>query len=174
LTQLSPERILIQQEETRFRAAVAESLLARVGQTANFINLYQANMREFMINGGYGESVVPFLGAEGIIKFPYDWELVDVYIYSGESTSGTGTTELDLKWKPFSSGSYASIFSTTPKFTSSAGTFETCGLGQTKTGFTAPVLSKTEFDAHDQIRFDLLGAVSSGFGCGIGITFRPR
>lgn len=175
MTQISPERILLQTEETNFRAAVAQSLMNRVGATTNFINLYQANMREFMVNGAYGLSaVVPFFGVEGIVRFPFNWELVDLYIYTGESTSGSGTTELDVKWKPFASGSYASIFSTTPKFTSSAATFQTCGIGQTVTGFTAPVLSKTDFDAYDQLRLDLLTKVSAGFSCGIGITFRPR
>ena len=173
MTQIAPQRILIQTEEVAANAATASSTFNRVGATANFINLYQANMREFMINGGYGAALIPFLGTEGIVKFPYPWELVDVYIYSGEVTSGSGTTILDLKWKPFSSGSYATIFSTTPKFTASAAAFETCGIGQTKTGFTAPILSKTTFAAHDQIRLDLLGAVANGFGCGIGITFRP-
>jgi hypothetical protein len=174
MTQISPERILIQTEEVAANAAAASSTLNRVGATANFINLYQGNLREFMINGGYGGAIVPFLGAEGLVRYKFAWEIVDLYIYAGEVTSGSGTTILDIKWKPFSSGSYASIFSTTPKFNSSASQFETCGIGQTKTGFTAPVLSKTQFDANDQIRFDILGAVSNGFGCGIGFQFRPR
>jgi hypothetical protein len=174
VTDISPERILIQQEETKFRAAVSESTLSRVGATSNFINLYQANMREFMLNGKYGSQPTPNLGVDGIVKFPFDWELVDVYIYSGESTSGTGITELDLKWKPFASGAYATIFSTTPKFTSAASAFETVGIGQSKPGFTTPVLSVTTFNAHDQIRIDLLSAINTAIGCGIGITFRPR
>jgi len=168
------ERILIQQEETKFRAAVSESTLSRVGATTNFINNYQANMREFMINGPYGKIATPNLGVDGIVKFPFNWQLVDIYIYSGETVAGTGTTELDIKWKPFASGSYATIFSTKPKFINTAAAFETCGLLQTKTGFTAPVLSKTNFDAHDQLRIDIIQALTLGVGCGIGITFRPR
>lgn len=174
MTMIIPERILIQQEETSFRAAGSESTLSRVGATANFINQYQANMREFMINGPYGAYPMPQNSVDGIIKFPFPWEIVDCYIYSGDSTSGTGITELDLKWKPFNSGSYASIFSTTPKFDSSSLQYETCGIGQSKTGFTAPILNKTLFDANDQIRFDILQALTGGVGCGIGLTFRPR
>lgn len=174
MANIVPERILIQQEETKFRAAVSESTLSRVGATANFINLYQGNLREFMINGPYGTIATPNLGVDGIIRFPFNWEIVDLYIYAGEITSGTGTTDLDVKWKPFASGSYATIFSTTPKFTSSATPFETCGIAQTKTGFTAPILSKTLFDANDQLRIDLIGAINTGVGCGIGFTFRPR
>lgn len=177
MTMIVPQRILIQQEETSFRAAGAESTLSRVGATANFINQYQANMREFMINGPYGSVATPNLCVDGIVKFPFAWELIDCYIYSGESTSGVGAeaTDLDIKWKPFNSGSYASIFSIRPRFNYNAAPFETCGIGQSKTGFIdAPVLSKTLFDAHDQLRFDLISALSGGVGCGIGITFRPR
>ena len=174
MTAIIPERILIQQEETSFRAAGSESTLSRVGATTNFINQYQANMREFMINGPYFTQPTPNLGVDGIVKFPFNWELIDIYIYSGEVTSGSGLTELDIKWKPFNSGSYASIFSTTPKFNNTAAQFETCGLGQTKTGFTAPVLNKTLFDANDKLRIDFIQALSDGVGCGIGITFRPR
>jgi len=174
MSDITPERILIQQEETKFRAAVSESTLSRVGANSNFINMYQANLREFMVNGPYGQAVVPHFGAESIIRFPFNWELIDLYIATGNLTTGAGTTELDIKWKPFSSGSYASVFSTTPKFTSAAATFETCGIGQAKTGFTAPILSRTNFDAYDQIRFDILGAVAEGEGCGIGLIFRPR
>jgi hypothetical protein len=173
VSNITPERINIQQEETAYRAAVSEATLTRVGASINFINAYQANLREFMINGSYG-GASNFLGVDGLVRFPYNWELLDVYIYTMSSTSGTGTTELDIKWKPFSSGSYSSIFTTTPKFTSSASTFETCGVGQTKTGFTAPVLSKTLFDANDQLRIDLIQSVLSGVGTGLGIVFRPR
>lgn len=174
MTAINPQRVIIQQEETKFRAAVAESTLSRVGATTNFINTYQANMREFMINGPYGVIATPNLCVDGIIKFPFNWELVDCYVYSGESVSGSGQTELDIKWKPFASGSYASIFSTKPGFNTTAAIFETCGIGQIKTGFAAPVLSKTLFDAHDQLRIDLLDAITGGVGCGVGITFRPR
>lgn len=177
MTMIIPERILIQQEETSFRAAGSESTLSRVGATANFINQYQANMREFMINGPYYSVATPNLGVDGIIKFPFPWEIVDLYIYSGQSTNGVGAekTVLDLKWKPFNSGAYASIFSIPPAFTWTASPYETCGIGQSKTGFIdPPVLSKTQFDAHDQIRFDLLQALSGGIGAGIGLTFRPR
>lgn len=174
MTAINPSRVIIQQEETAFRAAVSESTLSRVGATTNFINMYQANMREFMINGPYGVIATPNLGVDGIVKFPYDWELVDCYIYSGASVSGSGSTQLDLKWKSFSSGSYASIFSQAPQFNLGAGIFETCGIGQSKSGFVAPVLSKTLFNSHDQLRIDLLSAISGGVGCGIGITFRPR
>lgn len=174
MTAIAPERFIIQQEECAAQAATSESVFSRMGATNNFINLRHANVREFNINGPYWIIAPPNNQIDGIIRFPYNWELIDVYIYSGQTTSGSGVTNLDLKWKPFSSGSYASIFSSTPTFNSTAAPYETCGIGQSKTGFTSPILAKTQFNAYDQIRFDLLSAVSEGDGCGLGIVFRPR
>lgn len=171
MAQIPGERVLIQQEETAYRASVSEATLTRVGATANFINLYQANMREFMINGEYSGLLFT---VDGIVRFPFNWELIDCYIYSGISTGTSGTTTLDIKWKPFSSGSYSSIFSVLPAFNAGSSGGQTCGQGQSVSGFTAPVLSKTQFDAYDQLRLDLINSVVGGISCGIGITFRPR
>ena len=174
MTMVAPERILLQQEETKFRAAVAESLMSRVAATTNHINLYQANLKEWTVNGPYGNGVYPFYGADAILRFPFAWEIVDLYIFAGETVDGSGVTELDIKWKPFSGGSYQSIFSTTPKFDTFAVEFDTCGIGQVNGGFYTPVLSKTQFDPYDQLRLDILQAITNGEGCGIGIVFRPR
>lgn len=174
MTMVTPERILIQQEETKFRAAVAESLMSRVAATANHIALYQANIREFSINGAYGNGIYPVEGEDCIIRFPFAWEIVDLYIWAGQVVDGTGQTELDIKWKPFASGTYQTIFSTTPKFDTNAVEFSTCGIGQANGGFIAPVLSKTQFDPYDQLRMDVISAISNGEGTGIGIVFRPR
>lgn len=171
MSNVTPERILIQQEETAFKAGVAESLMSRVGATANFINLYQAQKWEWKINGEYSGSL---FGADGVLRFPFNWEIVDCYIFCGLSAGSSGTTELDLKWKPFSSGGYASLFSTTPKFSAGAANSETCGIGQSKSFFTAPVLSKTQFDAYDQVRMDLITSAVGAISCGISIDFRPR
>ncbi len=175
MTAVPGERILIQDEETKFRAPVSAAMAQRLAASMNFINTNQCTVREFMFNGDYGTVAdFPHLGVEQIFMFPFDWELVFCYISTGEIVSGTGLTECDLKWKPFASGSYASIFSTTPKFDNTATAFEACGEGQTKTGFTAPILSKTDFDAFDQVRFDLIQGLTDGFGGGLTIIIRPR
>lgn len=175
MADINPERLFIQQEETAADAAVSESTMSRVGAGINFINSYQANIWQFNVNGRYNIVPTPNNQVDGIVSFPFNWEIVYVYIYSGEAVGSSGTTTLDLKWATFTGTSFASIFSTTPKFTSSALPNQTCGNGQTKTGFTAPVLSKTTFDAYDKIRFDLLQAqVGAVKGAGIGLVYRPR
>jgi len=167
-------RLFVDENDTKYKASVSEATLYKVGATNNFIIERQNNSREFVINGDYGGIATPNIGVDGIIRYAYNWEIVDIYIFNGESVTGSGVTSLDVKWKPFSSGSYASIFSTIPSFDTTSATFETCGIGQIKTGFTAPVLQKTQFDAYDQLRIDLLSAITAGVGCGIGITWRAR
>jgi hypothetical protein len=174
MANIPPARSFVDENDTKYKAAVSEATLYKVGATNNFIIERQNNSREFVINGAYGVIGTPNLGVDGIIRYAYDWELVDIYIFNGETNVGGGSTSLDVKWKPFSSGSYASIFSSIPFFTSASASFETCGIGQSKTGFSAPVLQKTQFNAYDQLRIDILSALSGGISCGIGITWRAR
>lgn len=175
MANITPERILIQQEETKFRAAVSESTLSRVGATSNFINLYQLDTVDFKANGAYNLGPLPNNQFDGIVTFPFAFEVLYAAIFTGPTTASGGTTELDIKWKPYSSGSYASIFSTTPKFTSAAAASDAVYNGSSKTGFVAPVLSKTQFDAWDLLRFDIVTAVTgTQKGCGLKLFWRPR
>ncbi len=175
MAQITEERILIQQEETKFRAAVSESTLSRVGATTNFINLRQFDTIDFKVNGRYNRGPIPNLQFDGIVSFPFPFEVVYAMIYTGPTVATGGITELDLKWKPYASGAYASIFSTTPKFDQNAAASDAIYNGSTKTGFVAPVLSKTQFDAWDLIRFDILSSVAGPQeGCGLKLFWRPR
>ena len=175
MSNITPERILIQQEETKFRAAVSESTLSRVGATSNFINLYQLDTIDFKVNGPYNVSVLPNIQFDGLVSFPFKFEVLYAAIYTGPTTASSGTTELDIKWKPYASGAYASIYSTTPKFNATAAASDLVYNGSSKTGFTVPVLSKTQFDAWDLLRFDILqGVVGNQEGCGLKLFWRPR
>ena len=175
MADIIPERILIQQEETKFRAAVAESTLSRVGATTNFINEFQLDTIDFKVNGPYNRGSMPKLQFDGLVTFPFNFEILYAAIFTGSSVASGGTTELDVKWKPYASGAYASIFSTTPKFNSSAAASDSVYNGSSKTGFTPAVFSKTTFDAWDMLKFDILQAVSGDqSGCGLKLFWRPR
>jgi hypothetical protein len=168
-------RQLIQTEETRYRSSVSEWFLQKLAATHNFISKRQHDKRDLFANGRYNiMSSYPQLGVDGLIIFEYDVEIINLYIWNGIAGS-SGTTEIDIKWKPQSSGAYQTMFSTTPKITSTAANYSICGVGDTITGFTAPVLLKTEFDAKDVLRMDILGCMSGNVeGCGIIIHYRPR
>jgi hypothetical protein len=173
MSDVLPLRRTPQVEEVRFKGAVSEGTAYKMAQSIAFINAYQQNLWQFNINGSYSSVTAPQYQIDGIITFNRPFEIIYCYIYSGEIIGSSGTTELDIKWKPRASGSYGSIFSTTPKFTTTAQANMACGNGDTATGFTAPVLAKTTFDAYDMLRFDMLGAMAgSPVGAGIGIFWR--
>jgi len=174
MTDISPERKMIQQEETKPQAAVTESVMSRVGAGINFINVRHLYIKEFCLNGKYN-IINPNLSLDGFLTYPFAFEIIDVVVKIGELNGSGGTTELDLKWKPFSSGTYQSIFSTTPKWTSAAVPDSAVKLGTSVTGFTTPVLSKTTFDAYDLIKLDQLQAQTGDvFSYYVTLFIRPR
>lgn len=176
MTALNPVRNIIQQEETRFEAAVSEGTLGRVGETLNLISLRQCNQADFNLNGKYNIIATPFYFGDGYITYPFPWEIVDVLLFTGENTGSSGTSEFDIKWIAEAGVSYASICSTTPKYTSSAPVNRMCRIGATPpAGMTSAVLSKTQFDAYDIVKLDVLQAVAGSVnGAYIKIFTRPR
>ena len=141
MADITEVRNMIQQEETAPQAAVSESTMSRVGAGINFVNKRHYYNHDFNLNGFY--AVVPVQnGIDGFLTYPFAFEILDIVLKTGDSAGASGTTELDLKWKPLLSGSYASIFSTTPKYTPSAGAHATWKIGSSVTGTTAPYTSE--------------------------------
>lgn len=159
MTAIPASRQIIQQEETRSQAAVSESTMTRMGAMNNFLALKECTAHDFNLNGAYNIVNTPNLAIDGPITYPFNFEIVAAIIYAGNGMGSSGTTEIDVKWKPETGGSFASIFSTTPKFDSTATPFDSARNGATPpTGFTAPVLAKTTFNAFDILHLDLLQA----------------
>ena len=178
MSDISPELFQIQQEETAPQAAVSESTMSKVGASNNFNNLFRLPVIEFRVNGPYNLIPLPNIAFDGIRHYPFAWEIGGVAIESGTSNGTSGTLELDIKWQPYdNSAPYVSIFSTTPKFDAATVTAnDSCYNGDVKTGFTAPVLAKTQFNAKDKLRMDILQTPSVGDvdACGLVIFIKPR
>jgi len=174
-TPIPPVRSIIYIEGARFRSAVSEELIQRLGSMNNFIATYQYDTKDFFLNGGYSTVAVPQLGVDGLYAFPFNVEIFNVFMFN--NTAGTsGTTELDVKYTTAPGGSWTSIFSTTPKIASAAGDYAYIGVGQTLTGATAPVLTSNplNIDANWAIRIDLLQSQPAARNCGLLVYFRPR
>jgi hypothetical protein len=176
MTAISDRKFIMQQEETKFNSAVSESLVSRMGAVTNFIVNRELTQHDFNLNGKYNIIPAPYQFGDGYITYPFPFEIVDVMLFTGEAVGTSGTTEIDVKWKPESSGSFATIFSTTPKVTGSSpiNRFVRVG-GPGVTGMNRPVLSKTTFNAYDYLRLDVLqhraGNVNGIF---LKIFVRPR
>lgn len=175
MADLVEERKNIQVEETRFKAALAQSLFSRLGAAVNFINKRHYYQHDWNLNGPYNAVPAPQLAVDGYITYNFPFKIEDVQMFTGAVNGSSGITEFDIKWRPENSGSWVSIFSTTPKFNSSAATFTSVRVGQTVTNFTAPVLSKTDFDAYDQLRLDVIQQVGGlPEGAFLKLWMRPR
>lgn len=174
MTDLTAERKMIQQEETIFRYGISESFAQKLGASVNFINERQHSEKQFFANGTFSRVADPKLGVDGLTIFEFDAEIIGVWAFQLTAGSG-GTTELDIKKATTPGGAFSSIFSTTPKFTSSAGNNAWIGLGDSLSGATAPVLSSANVNAGDAIRFDIVTSqTGSPSNCGILIHYRPR
>lgn len=187
MADVTPLRINLQAEEVAYRSSVSEATLSRVGSSVNFINYYQYKHFEFgylkaLSNGGsptYNQYTPPATISDNE-AFPSNCQIVGILLQHNTSGSG-GTSELDIQWSTQNSGSWATIFSTTPKATSSApsdsqwdttldnttNTF--ASIATTPAGCTVPVLSKTTFNAGDRLR---CRAVSHQTGTPNGFTMR--
>lgn len=159
MADITAERKMIQQEETKPQAAVTESVLSRVGGGINFINTRHYYIKEYNVCSYYN-AFVPNYSLDGGFTYPWAFEIVDIIVRVGDVIGTSGLTEIDLKWKPETTGSYQSIFTTTPKWDNTAVADSFVRLGVSRTGFTTPVLDKTQFDAWDSIKLDLLQALT--------------
>lgn len=183
MADVTPERINLQSAEVQYRAAVSEVLMQRVAASTNFINYYQNKKIEFGFLKGVGTAANPTyaifsppLVISDFEEFEFDSEITGLALQHNVSGS-SGTTELDIEWSAANSGTWATIFSTTPKVDSTAPTdaqFDTFGNATTPTGCTVPVLSKSTFAAGDRLRckaISLMAGSPNGFI--IKVLYRP-
>lgn len=175
MSDLADRKFIIQSEETQFEAAVSESVMQRMGSMNNFLANREMTAHNFNLNGFINVTPTPFFFGDGYITYPFPFEIVDFLLYSGDQVPTLGTVEVDAKWIPEGPGAYASLLTTTPKFDETAEANRHIRIGATRTGFVAPVLSKTQFDAYDTIRIDVLQSGDDDTnGAFVKIFVRPR
>jgi len=123
----------------------------------------------FRINGNYGGATLPTNAFEGFDIIPDNANVTNVFMYNVVAGSG-GTTEIDVKVKPFLSGAFTSIFTVTPKITAAAGANVWIGVGDTVAGATAPILgaAASGIVAKSALRADLIQKqTGSPENCGV-------
>lgn len=174
MAEISPIRSNLQIEQAQFRAAVSESILQQAGSSINFINTYQKYDKAFCINGAYNSLSIPFAAIDNILFIPDNALITNAFMFTRKAGSG-GTTELDVKYATTPGGSWASVFSTTPKISYAAGDFAWCYTGSSFLNTTAPVLSVTNLNAGMAIRCDIITSQSGDArGAGIVLFLQPR
>lgn len=181
MAEITPARYNIQQEEVQYSAAVSEATFTKFGGSINHINTYQNNIAVFGFlkaispNGTptYNQGFSVPLIISGIDPFVDACEIYKVALAHDTVGSG-GTSEIDIEWSAHGSGTWATIFSTTPKVasTASSNTSWVTGLSA-PTGVTAPVLSKTTFAAGDRLRCKIV-TMMTGSPNGFWVRFHYR
>lgn len=177
MTDIVSLRRQIQVEGARFRSAVSEALVQELGGSINFINSKQHSEKQFFANGSYNNIAAPQTAVDGAVFFEFNATIINVWAFSQVQGSG-GTTELDIKRVVTPGGARTSIFSTTPKFASTAAAnqwVDALGKQTPGTGVTAPVLSTTDVNEGDALEFDFITKMTgSPQNCGLLIHYRPR
>src|SRR6056297_2236032 len=176
MSDVTPARNNIKIQDVAFRSALSESVGSKIAGAINFLNTKDYQTHSFNFNGAYSLGV-GVVGADGIFPILFDMEIVGLTMFNRKSGT-TGTTELDVEWLNGTNSNQGSIFSTTPKMTSSTSDFsylirdELNGSNvELPTGATAPVFSKTHFEAGDALFCEIVSAMTGAEDCSLLIHF---
>ena len=178
MSEVTPQRIIIQNEETAYKASVSEALLRRVGATTNFINKNQYVQWDFKLNGPYKTG----LGLDGAFPIHKDCEITAITMYNLIAGS-SGATTLDIRLYTGSNtpSGGSSIFSQKPSIDFSAGNvayvsydFVDSVVLENPSGTTLPILGTTNLNKGDLLVVNVDSAQVLGQHCGIVVGFRPR
>lgn len=182
MSDITPRRVLIQQEETKYRAAVSEGTLSRVGAATNHIMMKQYDSRGFFLNGRYDIGGGVQTGVDGAWGILFDIEIVGIMMFNLVAGTFGSTTTLDIRrWTATNTGN-TSIFSTKPSIDGSApnNTYLFLDIANSVTledpilGRVMPVLSTTQLNAGDMLTMNIDSAMTAAENCGILIYYRPR
>ena len=131
---------------------------------------------DFELNGNYGFLTIPTNQLDGLRFFNFNATIINAWAWI-RGAGASGTTTVDIKYASAPGGSFASIFSVNPAFTSSAaaGSYvDSAGVVSPPTGCTAGVLSTTSVAAGGALRFDLIGTMVNPDSVGVTIVYKPR
>lgn len=141
MADLTPSRIILQQEPTAFNAAVAEDNIARHAQAIQHHTLYGATIPlQWNINGPFGDDGAQ-VGRDLYRFMPWDGKLIAVF-FSMEVVNGVVTTAT-LQKAATPAGSPTNLLSTSASFSAAAADKQRVGsrIEESPAGltpFTAP------------------------------------
>lgn len=154
-------REFIQQEATVTREPTGEFLFQGIGGSVNWLIPRSTEEARFDVTGAYS-FFTGNVATDGIWIPQFSGQILNVRIYQ-KTTGNSGITEVDVLRATTPGGSFASIFSVRPQISPSAASVSWCGIGDSVSGFTAPVLvgspAPYTFNGGDGFRMDILSAM---------------
>lgn len=181
MSDISPLKQNLQEEDLRSGAAASESTMDKVGSSVNFWNDRYEGVRYWVLNGGYSIIPVPDDGVDGFIFCPYDMEIFGFSM--GALKAGTsGSSEIDIVKDPVGGGSAVSIFTQRPiiPYTSGDRSFvqiesvPSYSIVRASAGVTAPTLVSTQLSKGDVLSMNWVSKQVGGEGLTVGLFTRPR
>jgi len=176
---ITDARVNIQQEDVQFRSSVSQAVGNKLGGSINFVNNRQFDQHSWNLNGDFSVIAASDVG-DGVFICQENMEMVGYALYIGTNGSTGSNIICDLHWISSDGTDNGTIFSTKPSIATSAsdGTFTHSNIravsSEVPTGHTEGVISKTDFDRHDGIRFDLDASTGGASNLQLIIFFRPR
>lgn len=178
MSNFPPSRLQIQTEALLTRDPVSESLMQPIAGSVNSILLYNYVAPTWKINGSYKGQANKINAPDLFYRWNFNAQIINVVVFNADP-GNSGVTEVDIKTANTPGGVFTSIFSTTPKVNSAAAQNVWCGIGETVTGMTAPVLTSSpgnlNVTAGDVMRMDLLQTMGGNpKGIQVSIYWLPR
>lgn len=167
-----PEKI--HQEAVQGGAAVSESLLALVGSTANFI-LDNFKIYEFGVSGApySGLSSYPYTFTGNMESVFFKCYIEKILVFNAVSGI-SGTTEFKVEYQLAAGGAWNNILSTNCTISNTAA--DNLSFDSTEaapSGVTLPVISVTDLEKNDKLRFVLVSAADQAENLRVFVVTRP-
>jgi len=175
-TILASEKKIFYEEDLKYKAAVSAAIGFKMGKMLNWLRTNSSfQFVQFKLNGPYPIGGANELRRDGKFIFPFDAEIFKT-VLEVNSIGSSGTTELDAKVQTTKGGAYTSIYTVTPKVTTTATADEWITEGETLTGWTAPVLTTSPLNvaAGSAIKVDKIQSMTGAEDASLTIYFRSR
>lgn len=175
MSKITGKKVFMQVEQLETRKPVSEFTMQGIGANINFLLDSYIPFYKFTINGLY-RAAIGHTGIDGPMILHFDGEIVNAVIYNNELGT-SGSTIIDCELSQDNGATWTSIFSTLPAIDYTATTYAYCGVGETVTGCTAPVLTSptVPFSKNNALRITLVdGQLQMPKTCGLIVYFQPR
>lgn len=181
MTAVPDRRIILQQEEVKYRSSVSEATLTRVAATTNHINNRQMDSKSFVLNGPYDQGGAMQTGVDGAWIVPVDMTITKISMYVLEAgTSGTTTFDVRRFTDANTPVGGATIFGTKPSIDFSAGDnvwltydFLNSVIIKNPTGTTIPTLVIPDLYEGEMVYLNFDSKQVGSKNCGLIISYRP-
>lgn len=180
MSDITPAKKLITNEEVDAYAAVSNATGNRLGGCLNFHNYYQFTTLQWNLNGKYGRATGGQQGVDGAVPVFWDCEIVGFFMFNSiEGTSGT--TEINIRRFTSSGGSGSTIFVVRPSITSASGSnaylsayYDPIVTLENPSGTVMPVFTSRQLNRGDALVLDFTSRQAAAESLTVTLALRPR